>query len=158
MIRYFRILPMVLIATLSAAGAAAAADSLLERARGAVQDAAQSIEQAAKNAGRSVKDFLGDHPDLNRDLIDFGKRVGVPGFADEAPKPPVAVSVTGTLSKEGVECPALRGDDGKLYTLTPAGLGTFGPGDRVHVEGKVAEVSLCMQGTTIAVTAITAAK
>ena len=68
------------------------------------------------------------------------------------------VAVTGTLSKEGVECPALRGDDGKLYSLTPASLASFGPGDRVHVEGTVAEISTCMQGTTIAVTAISAAK
>ena len=29
------------------------------------------------------------------------------------------ISVVGTLSTEGAECPALRGDDGKLYTLTP---------------------------------------
>src|SRR5258706_13758242 len=146
----------LLLAALAAAPALAA-ESLLDRARDAVHDAAKTVEEAAKSAGRSVKDFLVDHPDLNRDIIDFGARVGVPGFAGETAKA-ASVSVTGTLSKEGVECPALRGDDGKLYTLTPASTGAFGPGDRVEVEGKLAEVSTCMQGTTIAVTALTAEK
>ncbi len=68
------------------------------------------------------------------------------------------VTVTGTLSNEGVECPALRGDDGVLYTLTPADLGTFGPGDRVTVKGTVAEMSICNQGTTLSVISLTAAQ
>ena len=63
-----------------------------------------------------------------------------------------AVSVIGTLTDEGVECPAMRGDDGKLYTLTPAGATSgYGPGDRVQVNGTVAEMSICQQGTTISV-------
>jgi hypothetical protein len=199
-----------------------------------------------------VRDFLTDNPDLNRDIVEFGEQVGVPGFegarpaagpaivfstpeavagaeltitatglpgetavtvaagpspADarrlaeaktdrrgtviatvavpEAPAdgadlvfivetadgrarivsapfrvapPEAAVTVTGTLSKEGVECPALRGDDGKLYTLSPPDSGAFGPGDRVTVAGTVAEMSTCMQGTTLIVTSIAAAK
>lgn len=59
------------------------------------------------------------------------------------------VCVRGTLTAEGVECQALRGDDGKLYTL--AGRKTAGaPNAKVCVCGKVAAVSTCMQGTTIA--------
>ena len=50
------------------------------------------------------------------------------------------------------------GDDGKLYTLTPPALGSLGPGDRVHVEGSVAEMTMCQQGTTVVVTRIEAAK
>lgn len=66
--------------------------------------------------------------------------------------------VTGTLTREGVECPALRGDDGRLYTLaTRRDLG-FDPGDRVTVEGSLAEVSFCMQGRTIDVDRIRAAR
>ena len=72
--------------------------------------------------------------------------------------PADAVTVTGTLSKEGVECPALRGDDGTLYTLSPRDIGAFGPGDRVTVAGTIAEMSTCMQGTTIIVGSIAAAK
>jgi hypothetical protein len=63
------------------------------------------------------------------------------------------VRVTGRLTDEGVECPALRGDDGKLYTLA-GDTGGFEPGDRVTVVGTVAEMSTCMQGTTIGVRTI----
>ncbi|HEU0076726.1 MAG TPA: DUF5818 domain-containing protein, partial [Longimicrobiaceae bacterium] len=63
------------------------------------------------------------------------------------------VRVVGRLTDEGVECPALRGDDGRLYTLA-GDTGGFRPGDRVTVVGTVAEMSTCMQGTTIGVRTI----
>lgn len=231
---------------------AGAEETFLDKAEQAVRDAGKAVEDAAKDAGRSVRDFLTDNPDLNRDILDFGAEMGVPGFEgahpatgptialslpeavagaeltvtaaglpgetgvtvaagpnpDETrqlaavttdqrggmiatvavPEPPengdrivfvvetdngrlrlvsepfrvapasAAVTVTGTLSKEGAECPALRGDDGKLYTLTPKDIGNFGPGDRVTVRGTLAEVSFCMQGTTILVSEITTAR
>ena len=56
--------------------------------------------------------------------------------------------MTGVITNEGVECTALRGDNGRLYTLA-GGAGGFQPGDRVRVIGKVAQLSFCMQGTTI---------
>jgi len=243
---------VLLAAVVAAAPAADAADSFLDRAREAVRDAGRKIEDAAKDAGRSVRDFLTENPDLNRDIVDFGEQVGIPGFegarpaagpsltlsapealagaaltvtaaglpgdtavtvaagpapdearrlaevktdprgtaiatvtVPEAPPdggklvfvvetadhrlrlvsapfrvapPAAAITVTGTLSNEGVECPALRGDDGKLYTLSSRIIDGFGPGDRVTVAGTVAEVSTCMQGTTIVVDTITAAK
>ena len=203
------------------------------------------MQAAAKKAGRSVRDYLTDHPELNRDIVDFGEEVGIPGFADAKPAsgpvvalsvpqgrtgdgltvtasglpgdtavsvgagpspgearhladartsrrgdlsltlnvPPqpangdklvfvvetadgrlrmaseafrivpatAAITVSGTLSEEGAECPALRGDDGKLYSLTPGAIGKFQPGDHVRVEGTVADVSTCMNGTTLVV-------
>ena len=250
------ILAVLVLAGLMAAAPSvpASADSVLDRARDAVREAGRKIDQAAKDAGRSVRDFLTDNPDLNRDILDFGQQVGVPGFEGAKPQagpgitlsmpagvpgaevtiaaiglpgdmdvavgarpatggapdsyqllahghtdnrgvlfvtvrvpdakpgsevvflvetadlrvrlaseplkvlpPAAAITVTGTLSKEGVECPALRGDDGKLYTLTPRELGAFGPGDRIVVKGAVAEVSTCMQGITIVVSSIAAA-
>lgn len=66
--------------------------------------------------------------------------------------------ITGTLTDEGVECPALRSDDGQLYTLTPRDLKGFKVGDKVRVVGKVAERSSCNQETTLEVQNITAAK
>ena len=69
-----------------------------------------------------------------------------------------AITVVGTLSKEGTECQALRGDDGQLYTFAASKVGSFVAGDRVRVEGTKAEVSTCMQGITISVTAISSAK
>ena len=57
------------------------------------------------------------------------------------------IRVTGIITNEGVECTALRSDDGRLYTL--AGRFRLKPGTRVRVIGRLAEASFCMQGTTI---------
>lgn len=61
-----------------------------------------------------------------------------------------SLRIEGTLTDEGVECPALRGRDGELYTLA-GDLKGYAAGDQVWVEGAVAQISFCMQGTTIAV-------
>ncbi len=63
------------------------------------------------------------------------------------------VAVTGTLTDEGVECQALRAEDGALYTLV-GDLAGFRTGDPVRVAGSIAEMSVCMQGTTIRVETI----
>src|SRR5688500_11206758 len=64
-----------------------------------------------------------------------------------------AISVVGVLTDEGVLCRALRGNDGVLYTFRRNQLSDrFQPGDRIRIEGTVAPVSICQQGTTIAVT------
>jgi len=68
-----------------------------------------------------------------------------------------SITVTGKLTNEGVECKAMRGDDGKLYTLT-GDLKGFRTGDRVKVTGRIAETSTCMQGTTLGVEKIERAK
>ena len=67
------------------------------------------------------------------------------------------VHITGVITNEGVECTALRGDDGRLYTLAGS-FGDFEPGERVRVMGRVAQASFCMQGTTIEVRRIFAAR
>lgn len=64
------------------------------------------------------------------------------------PKAGKKVVVRGVLTDEGVECQALRGDDGILYTLAGK-LEGFQVGDRVRVQGTVAEMSICQQGTTL---------
>jgi hypothetical protein len=63
------------------------------------------------------------------------------------------VSVPGTLTDEGVECPAMRDRAGTLYTLVGTDL-EWGPGTDVHVEGRIAEAAICMQGTTLEVESI----
>ena len=66
-----------------------------------------------------------------------------------------SITVIGILTDEGVECQAMRSkDDNKLFTLI-GNLEGFKNGDQVQVIGKIAEVSFCMQGTTIAVDKIT---
>lgn len=65
------------------------------------------------------------------------------------------ITIIGKLTTEGVECRAMRADgSNELYTLT-GNVAGFKPGDHVKVVGKVAEISFCMQGTTIAVSSIT---
>ena len=81
------------------------------------------------------------------------------GKADESSsKAAVAnlLTVTGVLTDEGVECPAMREDNtDKLYTLVPRDVvDGFHIGERVTVSGTISEVSFCMQGTTIAVQSI----
>jgi hypothetical protein len=69
-----------------------------------------------------------------------------------------AVTITATLTDEGVECQALRGDDGTLYTIRRSNaVRAFRTGDRVRVEGNTAEISICQQGVTIDVTRLTKA-
>jgi|SRR5215213_911412 len=63
---------------------------------------------------------------------------------------PTVICVKGTLTDEGVECQALRSDDGELYTLL-GDLNDFRIGDKVVVCGTLVEISFCMQGTTIVV-------
>lgn len=67
------------------------------------------------------------------------------------------VTVTGRLTGEGAECQAMRSKGGALYTLT-GNLRGFKSGDRVRVVGRAAEVSTCMQGTTLAVESIKRSK
>lgn len=61
------------------------------------------------------------------------------------------ICVRGRLTGEGVECQALRGADGKLFTLGKPKVRAKG-GIAVCACGRLVGVSVCMQGTTIAVT------
>ncbi len=63
------------------------------------------------------------------------------------------VEVRGTLTGQGVECPALLGADGRLYTLA-GDIGEAGPGDEICVRGRPAQMSICMQGVTIVVSEV----
>lgn len=65
--------------------------------------------------------------------------------------------VTGTLIRGGVECPLLRADTGRVYSLA-GDLRGYGPGDRVEVAGRIAEASICMQGPTIEVRRVSEAE
>jgi len=63
-------------------------------------------------------------------------------------QPGQSVSIRGRLTAEGVECPAMRDDNDRLYTLL-GDLKGAKPGDRVAIEGTIVAVSFCMQGTTL---------
>lgn len=65
------------------------------------------------------------------------------------------IRVHGKVTEEGVECPAIRGPFGTLYTLAVSEF-DHGPGTELMVEGRIAGVSTCMQGTTIDVESVSA--
>lgn len=73
----------------------------------------------------------------------------------EAPPPAgeLTMCVTGRLTDEGVECPALRTAEGALFTLAGP-TGGAAAGDEVCVCGRPAEMSTCMQGRTLSVSYI----
>jgi len=73
------------------------------------------------------------------------------------PSPSERLIVSGTIIKGGIECPLLRSDEGRVYSLT-GDIGGFGLGDRVLVEGRLAEVSICMQGQALQVRRISEAQ
>jgi hypothetical protein len=75
----------------------------------------------------------------------------------QAQERPKTVVVVGKLTDEGVECRALRAEDGTLYTLV-GDLKDFKTGDKVRVVGERVEISTCMQGTTLSVKNIKRAK
>jgi hypothetical protein len=75
----------------------------------------------------------------------------------ERPKPAQPLTVRGTIVTGGSECALFRSDDGRRFSLT-GNLGGFQPGDRVTVRGRVAELSTCMQGPTLAVQRISKAE
>lgn len=64
-----------------------------------------------------------------------------------------SITITGTVTTEGAECPAVRGDDGKLYTIA-GDREKLVAGARVRITGTVAEMTYCMQGITINATTI----
>ncbi|MFQ5664342.1 MAG: heavy-metal-associated domain-containing protein [Terriglobia bacterium] len=70
--------------------------------------------------------------------------------ATPEPAPGKTVTRRGKLTPEGVECQAFRTTDGVVYTLV-GDLKGFKAGDQACVTGSVAEVSICMQGITLAV-------
>lgn len=61
-----------------------------------------------------------------------------------------AIVVAGVVTDEGIECRAMRGDDGTLYTFghLPDDIPV---GARIRVRGAVMQDSVCQQGTTLRV-------
>src|SRR6185295_10642016 len=84
------------------------------------------------------------------------RAVAVPFRVIGRPSETGLVTVSGEIVK-GVECPVLRSDDGRAYSLT-GDLAGYRPGDRVSVVGRLAGVSVCMQGPTIEVRRIALAE
>jgi hypothetical protein len=68
-------------------------DDWLSRARSAVKEAGDRINEAATAAGRSASEYLSEQPDLNRDLLELGERLGLPGVSAPPVKGPSLTAV-----------------------------------------------------------------
>lgn len=83
-----------------------------------------------------------------------GRRLAGGGDAPQTPEGEICVA--GRRVAGGVECPAFRAEDGTLYTLL-GDIGGLGEGTRACLCGRIARISICMQGTTLAVSRVEAA-
>lgn len=94
-----------------------------------------------------------------RPIASGAYRIGEPRGRPGTPGRPGGelARVIGVLSNEGATCPTLRGDDGRLYSIA-GDLQGYRGGDRVEIIGEIAEMSACMQGTTIAPASIRPAR
>ena len=120
----------------------------------------------ARKCGTTVSAIVAANDRIkNPARIGVGWTLAIPGGGGEGGGPAPAPSpgeggrmeITGTLTRDGVECPAVRTDGGKLYILAGE-TGRFGPGDRVRVRGSPAQMSICQQGITVSVESIEAAR
>lgn len=99
--------------------------------------------------GVTIQALLEANPELDPRNLPVGHPIVLP--PDGAPpseEPDDRRTVAGVMTEEGVECPAMRGQDGQLYTLI-GDLEGFGTGDFVEVRGVEPEVDFCQQGITI---------
>lgn len=110
----------------------------------------------ARRLGTSLAELIAANEGVDPRRLGIGQLIRRPGDVTPPDPDDGRTEITGVLTREGVECPALRTDGGDLYTLA-GDLGSFGPGDRVRVRGTRPDVSICQQGTTIEVQSIEAA-
>lgn len=105
-----------------------------------------TLYAVAERLGVSVAELLAENAGIDPNSLFVGQPIRLPGGdGDEG-----MMQVTGVITREGVECPALRASNGQLYTLAGE-TDPYGPGDRVRVQGTQPDMSICQQGTTIRV-------
>jgi hypothetical protein len=90
---------------------------------------------------------------MARTLIAMALAVAVAAPATAQDGSVKTITMTGLVTSEGAECPAVRGPDGQLYSLAGRDLDLV-PGDVVQIRGSLAEASTCNQGRTITVASI----
>jgi LysM repeat protein len=118
-----------------------------EQASGYVTGAGDTLASIARELRLPASSLMQANPGLDGGRLPPGLVLRLPSeWADsfDAGEGPIATS--GVITT--VECPAVRGPDGRLYALAGAVTG-FRPGDRVEIEGERAEASWCVPGATI---------
>jgi hypothetical protein len=129
------------------AGAAASQQTVLAQARTDNEGRIESSVMLPADAADEVVIVVSSADDRVRAIS------GIVTVAREE-RPSGPITITGRVTDEGVECIAVRGDDGRLYTLAGGDRDRLRTGARVRITGTVAEMSFCMQGTTINATTV----
>ena len=118
----------------------------------------ETLSIIARRFDVSLRALIAANRDLgNPNNLRAGDVIRIPGRGagggSETPTPPNVpdtITVVGTLTDEGATCQAMRGDDGRLYTLV--GNTVEGQsGERVRVLATRVQRSICQQGTTLEV-------
>jgi LysM repeat protein len=108
-----------------------------------------TVQSIAAALGVTVEALIAANPDIDPAALRVGQMLLPPAPGAPA-EPPHGTRVSGVLTAEGIECQAMRGQDGQLYTLI-GDLEGYGSGDAVQVRGPEPEVDFCQQGVTIEV-------
>jgi LysM repeat protein len=119
--------------------------------------AGDTLASIARRYGVSLSALASANRNLrNPNLLRPGMVLRIPSHT-ERPRPggtnlPTR-TLSGTLTDEGITCQAMRGDDGRLYTLIGP-IGEWRDGDRIRLVANAVDRSLCQQGTTLQVISV----
>ena len=123
-----------------------------DNASGYVTGPGDTLGSIARELRLPASSLLELNPDVDPRDLPAGLVLRVPrdwaSSFDEGGGP---IATSGVITS--VECPAIRGPDGRLYALAGA-LADYRPGDRVEIEGDTADASFCVPGPTIEISQI----
>jgi LysM repeat protein len=126
-----------------------------DQSSGFVTGPGDTLGSIARELRLPASTLMEMNPGIDPRDLPSGLVLRVPGdWAESFDAGDGPIATSGVITT--IECPAVRGPDGRLYALAGA-VTDFRPGDRVEIEGERAEASWCVPGATIEIGQIRAA-